>query len=368
MRQLLILGASVRAAAQSAAACGYSVSAADLFADRDLAEVASCVRVANYPTDLLDIRRQLPDVPMMYTGALENYPELLEELQDAGPFWGIASANVRQLRDPTTLERVFRSYDVPFPETVHAGGVPLTGRWLRKPKQSAGGFRVQDADDSQMAACNEFLYQAYVPGPPIAASFVAGHGCVALLGVTDMLVGETWAGAQGFTYVGSIERHADPEEYAQWMRIGKIVADTWGAVGVFGVDAILRGQEVVPIEVNPRFTASMEVLEQASKLSVVRCHEQACTIGKVPSLGPPKPVSGCVGKAVLYARHDLLFPYELPRSRDGVRFRDIPQAETTILAGRPMLSLLVSASDASTARRLLQDCARHTFDLLSADG
>ncbi|MBW3539720.1 MAG: hypothetical protein KY476_05570, partial [Planctomycetes bacterium] len=52
-RSLLIAGASARAAAQSAVRSGWSVTALDLFADRDLAATCEAVRVESYPWGLI---------------------------------------------------------------------------------------------------------------------------------------------------------------------------------------------------------------------------------------------------------------------------------------------------------------------------
>src|SRR3954451_15729091 len=84
---VLILGASARAAAWSALRAGLSPSAADLFADRDLAAVALCrqVRRADYPEGLIGASEFMPPSPWFYTGALENRPGLVSRLARTRP-------------------------------------------------------------------------------------------------------------------------------------------------------------------------------------------------------------------------------------------------------------------------------------------
>src|SRR5690242_9210524 len=87
-QQLLIVGASVRAAAQSAVRAGYRVWGTDLFADADLCAIADAASVARYPSGLLASMTAAPDAPFMYTGALENYPALIERMARLKTCWG----------------------------------------------------------------------------------------------------------------------------------------------------------------------------------------------------------------------------------------------------------------------------------------
>ena len=52
-------------------------------------------------------------------------------------------------------------------------------------------------------------------------------------------------------------------EAGQWRRIGEVISGEFGLRGLFGVDAIKRQDSIYPVEANPRYTASVEVLELA---------------------------------------------------------------------------------------------------------
>ena len=79
-RTIFIAGASVRCAVDSAVRGGYTPLAADLFADYDLRQQCQPYRIEDYPAQLLAISRELPDVPWMYTGGLENHPRLVDQI------------------------------------------------------------------------------------------------------------------------------------------------------------------------------------------------------------------------------------------------------------------------------------------------
>src|SRR4051812_41118682 len=79
--RLLLVGASVRAAAFSALRAGLRPWCADLFADRDLQARCETVRVGQpYPQSLLPLLDAAPPGPLAYTGAMENHPRLLAEI------------------------------------------------------------------------------------------------------------------------------------------------------------------------------------------------------------------------------------------------------------------------------------------------
>ena len=97
---LLIVGASARAAAGSARRAGLRVATCDLFADGDLAACAQATRIGRYPAGLKPWIEQQAAVPWIYTGALENHPGLIEQLAALRPLLGTSADAVRAARDP----------------------------------------------------------------------------------------------------------------------------------------------------------------------------------------------------------------------------------------------------------------------------
>ena len=59
----------------------------------------------------------------------------------------------------------------------------------------------------------------------------------------------------------------------------------FGLVGVNGVDFVMSRGRPIPIEVNPRYTAAMELAERLYGISIARVHAEACA-GKLPSFAP----------------------------------------------------------------------------------
>src|SRR5690349_17862635 len=100
MTTLWAIGASVRALAQCLAAAGHEVVAADLFNDLDLQQVASRTqRISKFPDDLLQLVDEVRADAFVYTGGLENYPDLIDALADRMPLRGNGGTVLRRVRD-----------------------------------------------------------------------------------------------------------------------------------------------------------------------------------------------------------------------------------------------------------------------------
>jgi len=367
---LLIIGASARAAAQSAHRAGFQVLAADLFADRDLVSVADSTRVEDYPDGSAAIVRELSakyaNLGVIYSGAIENYPDLLSEIETHSSLIGNSSEVVRAVRNPLRLQNEFRRHSIPFPQSQAESPRDITSRrWLRKHIRSAGGLRVQVADSSDEAA-SDYIFQAWIEGNVCSAAYVSDGQRVELMGVSEMLVGTNWLGGSDFKYCGSLTRQCSDEERAQWKFIGEALGREFGLIGSFGVDAVLQDSSapiVVPIEVNPRYTASMELFETDS-YSVVQHHVQAYHGGPVaiPSVGET-----IRAKCIVYATESIEFPqnYALLQ-QPGIELADIPQSQV-IEAGHPILTMLAESRSREELIESLKIASERIRDQLAQD-
>ena len=71
--RLSVVGASARAAAGSAQRAGWAVRTSDLFGDDDLRALAEYEPLdGSYPMAFEDFVGRGPEIPWLYTGALEN--------------------------------------------------------------------------------------------------------------------------------------------------------------------------------------------------------------------------------------------------------------------------------------------------------
>jgi len=396
------VGASARAAAASARRAGFNVAACDLFADRDLAALAAVQQVEQYPRGL---RRWLEQqsaraaaigstpLPWLYTGALENHPDLIDAMAAVAPLWGCDGHAVRAARDPAIWCEAFRDTGIPTLSWL-SGDRPSPGEgWLFKPAASGGGAGIRPAEQLTESPKPGF-WQKFQPGEPCAAVYVVGPSHALFLGLTRQLIGQSWYGASGFQYGGSYGPWREPQRYPAGLRqlhtIGEVLRRL-GLRGLVGVDLIATAggpqgaHQFWPVEINPRYTASVEVLEIALPLALFQhtfhLHQAACMGGPLP-----KAIDfdgGQAAKAILFARRDVKVDQrlsdammdaawcvpdkvdklpDLPIADDiygGVA--DIPQPGTVIERGRPICTLLAWSLDSGgdSERRVRQALQRY---------
>jgi predicted ATP-grasp superfamily ATP-dependent carboligase len=186
-----------------------------------------------------------------------------------------------------------------------------------------------------------------------------------LLGVTRQLIGTPWLNATGFHYAGNVgPLPMNGTAFAHWRRIGAALAKAFHLRGLFGVDAIERDGIPWPIEINPRYTASVEVLERALGHAFLPLHRTAFEPTRLPPL-VLRMSAEFVGKAILYARARFAFPGQgpwlapsaSPVDLDAVEFADIPHVGDHIERGQPVMTLFASAATVSECETMLQEKA-----------
>jgi predicted ATP-grasp superfamily ATP-dependent carboligase len=278
-------------------------------------------------------------------------------------------------RDPGVVRGAAVAAGLPAPEVKDFFRRRPGGRWLVKPVWGLGDpihlWTAADADDRP----SPLVYlQEYIEGESQSVLFCAERGRAHLLGVTRQLVGEDWVHAAPFRYCGSIgPLRPDAIQGQALERFGSILSRKCGLRGLFGVDGIMRDGAFWPVEVNPRYTASVEVLEYALGLSAMAWHRAAFD----PSTPQPATLTGvqgpCVGKAVYFARDDLKFPDDGPWD-DVLRslsilsappaFADIPHPRTAIQAGWPVLTFFARGDTVGACVEILRHTAAELDRLL----
>jgi predicted ATP-grasp superfamily ATP-dependent carboligase len=346
---LIIVGASARAAAASALRAGFSPWCADLFADADLAAACPVCRLEprHYPRGLIAALKDAPPGPWLYTGALENHPDLVARV--ARPLLGNPAETLRRVRDPLRLKQVLREHGLPCPE-VTLEQPDSRRRWLVKPRRGAGGLHIRAWQTAMTRVPPRCYLQEWIDGPSYAAIFLGKQRQAELVGVTRQLVGEAWLHAGPFQYCGSIGPVGLSDAVRSGLsRLGRVLAAAFDLRGLFGADFIVHDEQPWPVEVNPRYTASVEILERATGRALVA--EHAAVFGVAAAPKPPMAQSRVHGKAVLFATRDMIWPRHGPWDAALVvglgglsaPFADIPHAGASILRGQPICTLLAAA-------------------------
>jgi len=354
---LLILGASARAAAFSALRIGLRPTCIDLFADADLASTCRSIRLEpdQYPDGLARLAADLPPMPWLYTGAIENRPNLVDEISTRHHLLGNSGAMLRSVRDPIALTETVLGAGLVAPGVrIDPSGLPIDGSWLRKPLASAGGRGIVPWLGENREGRRAVYYQERVEGLPASAIFVAERTGARCLGLTRQFVGK---GANRFAYRGSLAPWpVASETFNQVERLGEAVGCRFGLVGLFGIDLILKDGQPWPVEVNPRYTASVEVLEWALGRSLLAEHLKACGFEISGQSWESRPET-FVAKAIVFADQAFQWPSDWAiRQISPDEFpetADVPNPGTLFRPGDPVLTVFARWDSPGQCRRAL---------------
>jgi uncharacterized protein len=401
---VLVAGVSTRAAAESAARAGFQVTAVDAFGDLDQhPSVAAHILEPKFSAQAAArAARGIECDTVAYLSSFENHPKAVATLSRGRTLWGNPPAVLRRVRDPLALARALgeRGFAVPAvrlnlePGTRHREREPGTVNreppWLVKPLSSGGGRRVRRWNPGGRLPRGCYL-QEFIEGAPGSVVFAAAGGSSVPLGISRQLVGDRAFGATGYQYCGSILMPSD-DTNGDAAALSAAVAAEFGLAGVNGVDFINRSGRAYAVEVNPRWSASMELVELAYGVSVFGAHANACAHGQLPDfdLRSAQRRARVPGKAVVFARQDVVIgdtsawlpavpdspdlpdPPDLPDLRDLPDpaalpdLRDIPKAGERIAAGQPVCTVFASGDSVAACHAALVERARHVYAALAA--
>ncbi|NLA76204.1 MAG: ATP-grasp domain-containing protein [Deltaproteobacteria bacterium] len=350
----LITGVSTRAIAESAVKSGHNVFTIDYFGDSDQKQIIenySLLRDFNLPfrsENLVKVSSQFEFDSVVYISNFENFPELLEEISKKARLSGNSPDTIRRVRDWGVLRDFMMRNNIPFPETLLPGEenrVKGERGWLLKPTNSGGGSRIKAWEGEALS--HHQVIQRYAAGIPASVSFLAnGHKGV-LIGVSAQLIGVKELGATGFTWCGNILPLPVPMSdrlklLGHLERIISLLTNAFGLKGACGIDFILGRDDsgaFMPniIEINPRYTASMELAEMAYGLNIFSLHLDAVN-GQLPDFSLLSLKNNrYLAKAVFFTQRDSMIEKTKAWYEKGIR--DIPFEGDEIGAGQPVCTL-----------------------------
>jgi len=353
----LALGVSTRSLVESAVRAGHELVAVDYFGDRDqarLVEAYALRRHLGLPLSsggLEAAAKRIEADAVVYCANLENHPDIVDRLQAGRTILGNSGAVLRRVRDPRLLREHCREAGVACPRTLLPGEesqADPAGRWLVKRVRSGGGHGIRLWRGGRLAGGH--VLQELVAGVPASVTFVADGRESMVLGLTEQILGHEALGATGFGWCGNLApldlggRESVVREQVVDMVGG--LSRRFGLRGVNGVDLVIDvARDGRPrtnlVEVNPRFCASMELLERSLGVSIYELHVRALA-GSLP--GPmTAPAAGCFGKAVVFARSSAILPDTTPWLEGQVR--DVPPSRQRMRAGHPICTVLARGRD-----------------------
>ncbi len=368
-RPIWLVGASVRAVAWSVYRAGWPVWACDRFGDLDLRRIVQRYLPWEARGDLRQHARLLPPCSVVYTGGVDNHRGLVRLLQRRHRLLGNGCDALRVVRSPWRWTRVVAESGMPVPtvcRTLPVGANPA--EWIEKPLRSGGGLGVRVAKSRHSrAGC---FFQRRVDGPSWGALFVAKRGRAHWMGLTRQWQANDSPGVGGFQYAGSVGPiPVAPAARASLQRAADALVHSGGLRGWFGIDLVGQPGQWQIVEINPRYVASVEVLERAAGESLFPHHIGACLNCPDPLDRLESPHGSCnaagsqvAGKVVCYASvattgSQVVQAAKWIAEEFGVELADVPRAEATFTVGGPMITLLQVGTSPNAVEATLKEAS-----------
>ena len=231
---VLIFGASCRAAAFSALRAGLRPRCADYFADRDLAAICQVDRIdSRQPRrEFTALAESLPASRWFYTGSFENHPAWVEQIARKHRLWGAGGLALRKVRDPIRVAAVLEEQGIAsLAVRRDPNGLPRDGSWLIKPLRSGGGrdIRPLTADVDQLSG--SVYFQERIDGPSFSALYIGEPDGSRLVGVTQQLLGAArLAVCLSRQHRSLADRRGSGRQAAN--RLGEALAQAFGVTGL----------------------------------------------------------------------------------------------------------------------------------------
>lgn len=343
-RPVLVLAASARPLARSLVRAGHAVRCYDFFADLDTPHVMKTDATAGAVED------EPPDRPLIYGGAFENRPEVLERIARRRPLLGCPPVAIHGVR--AGLFALAAELGLRVPQEQPNGTLPPAGDRLWKPFASAAGQRIGLRPLDGVAG----RWQERIDGASVGAAFVAREGECVPLGLVRHHPNPTQRDpAQPFAMQDLTHDPAKaiPQPLVE---LAAAAVARFGLRGPFNIDAILTPDGPVPLECNPRYTSGMELIERAAEQSVFDA-----SFGEIVLRQPRR----CWAKRILLAHRAMRSRLSLS-SRPGDWVADIPPPGTLVDAGQPWCTVFAEAGDAADSRTQL-DARRRLLEADFAD-
>lgn len=349
-------------------------------------------------------------------GGTENHSELIEQIAEKHWWSGIVGENLRAIREPEVLFRIAREVGLKTPPTythqthpkwqsfadhptdwLKNVELPKNVEWLWKSAKKGGGLGVSKVrtdeelryffsqspfSQSPFSQSTEDYLQQFVPGTPLGATIIIssnGHarfyGACRLLTASDCVTRVGMHAASNGASIGKVETRLEAREDYPYLFsgaigpvelpervIGKLLQlaershHLLGVKGWFQVDFVLDAlEEAWVLEVNPRWSATMEIYERAKGCSLLAEHLSAWGI-ETSAIGLNDRAMGKVcWKEIVYAEEEFFWRDSHQATVDALNaahmeacgwplIADIPMGEQRFSRGMPIFSVIASGS------------------------
>jgi uncharacterized protein len=390
--KIAIVGFSARAAAQCAKRQGFEVIAVDFCSDRDLLSDCQQHYHLQDPNWHVAFNATHPTVPILLTGGMENRIHLIEKCESSALKSGPNAIQLQAMRSLDNWAAWAVACDLGWPVTLtDAGEIQRVDEmfpsreWIAKPFSGAGGNGIvewtsrEDRDRALGSEPTTGYVQQRLPGESIGVTFLSSNVGSTIVGATASWKSEaSFVGGPIYAYRGSYGPISlTCEQIERLQRFATLVGIETGLVGLWQADFLLHQGELTLLEINPRWSASMDILDVCLSIPLIRFH-RACICDSLSVEQFLQVASECygqamssrksmLGKLIVYApRSCVITPLQSERwwsqrwtsdmncGATPYQFADIPNPSTTVSVGDPLLTVMASGGSPEVIMAALQ--------------
>jgi len=362
-------------------AAGYQVTALDAFADVDTQRMAHASYRIKYSSGCFDLAgfQQVLDkinlndqLGLAYGSGFEASPDLLEAVVGRMPLIGNTPIVVSNVKRPRQFFMLLDVLEIPHPEISFQ---PLkfdrknkAVDWLYKQGGGSGGTHVRKALPlSSIAPEAGHYFQRVVPGVPVSLLFVADSRRAQAIGFNRQWLSPTLT--TPYRYGGAVSHAELPDGIKQQLLYAaQQLTNIVGLRGLNSLDAIVDGDRLWVLELNPRLSATFDLyqldLNQMEHCNLFELHVRASAgdSSDWPKLLMPLP-QRAKAHHIVYAPYNLVVPGTINWPEWAA---DLPIPGSHIVAGNPICTILAEADHAEAAKSLVLSRAE-SFETIFED-
>lgn len=388
---IIISGFSSRALVETAAEFECKIYSFDYFGDQDLEKyTADYFSIKNSPGSHYSIKVLFRMIKyflrkninknfyFIYTSSWDNHPELLSELESLNNLTFAANNSdvINKLcskKGLYDLFKVIKKTALKTPEIIFDKDIikerlnkdeflNSDKKFLLKPLKSGGGreieliYSLKDYSRIKGKLINDnYYFEEYIDGELYSAQFGADTRNSKLISITKQLNALNTENA--FQYGGNILIKADQQLRKILQETADLLTSIYGLKGINGFDFIIRNDEMYFLELNPRFTAAVELLLPIYSEDVFKIYFEK----EIKKNYLHKYLNTDIkesGKIIYYAKSDLKVKDDLNKLnskniRDSIIesgqnnyfIKDLPQIGEKFLKGDPVFTLIIKADN-----------------------
>ena len=351
---IVIAAISSRPYVKAALDAGYAVIAIDAFVDQDTQAMAQqCIQVPcnHHQFDghallaAIDTLNHQDIAGFCFGAGFEAQPELITAIESRLPLLGNKADTVKRCKDPAVFATFCKHLNFATPAIRFDMPATVEG-WLIKEAGGSGGGHVRLAQTQASPLASGQYYQQFQAGLPISCLFLASKHHSQVIGVN-----EQWLASDGhapFKYGGAASQLAlDDSLLAELKRFISLATTQFHLRGLNSVDALLYGNQLVFLEINPRLSASID-LYSTQEGALLASHIQAFQSQALPALTVNRQ-----SKA-----HYIVYAKQTTKIDSNQAWPDwvcdIPNQHQTFEAGMPICTVVSIAENVQMAKQLVQ--------------